>query len=380
MHLLPTHSSLEINPMASADTARETGPRSPFSASIVSRAADLSLDKRHDFVDRLRDPLQRFAPDVTLTLVTLMREAASSYPSVIHWPWVVWCEPGQPIQTPDPQRAHCVLLMPAFTNTGWELHAALASELGAGQATLPAHLPPYCRYDCRSHDIFDVIMQTLQRADPERRFLSSRDLSELASPPGLPLRRALAQWLETLPTIRRPVPCRPQAAMLALQARPNDQGHWDGTIAHPSPLGVSLPPPGLFSLGDDMPMGPWSGWQMPSQPNMQGQRAQAMQGPASLRFNGLTIDLVKQEVLVGTRPVALTNTEYSILLTLAQMPGRGVSRQALKGLLTGCKLALGERAVDQHIVRIRRKLMEANPDHDWIGTHRGNGYVFVDRA
>ncbi len=366
--------------MASADTARETGPRSPFSASIVSRAADLSLDKRHDFVDRLRDPLQRFAPDVTLTLVTLMREAASSYPSVIHWPWVVWCEPGQPIQTPDPQRAHCVLVMPAFTNPGWELHAALASELGAGQATLPAHLPPYCRYDCRSHDIFDVIMQTLQRADPERRFLSSRDLSELASPPGLPLRRALAQWLETHPTVRRPVPCRPQAAMSARQARPNEQGLWDGTIVRPSPLRTSLPPPGLFSPGDDMPMGSGSGWQMPSQPNMQGHLGQAVQGPATLRFNGLTIDIVKQEVLIGTRPVALTNTEYSIFLTLAQTPGRAVSRQALKALCTGSQRVVGERAVDQHIVKIRRKLREANPDHDWIAMRRRNGYVFVDRA
>lgn len=365
--------------MASADTAREAGPHSPFRASIVSRAVDLSLDKRHDFVDRLQDPLQRFAPDVTLTLLTLMREAASSYPSAIRWPWVVWCEPGQPIQMLGADPAHCVLVMPAVTNTVWELHAVLASELGAGQATLPAHLPPSCRYGCRSHDIFDVIMQTLQRADPERRFLNSRDLSEPASPPGLPLRRALAQWLETLPTIRRPVPCYPQAALSALQARPNDLDHWDGAIARPSPLRVSLPPPGLFSLGDDMPMARWSGWQMPSLQNMQGLPAQAMQGPASLRFNGLTIDLIKQEVLLGTRPVALTNTEYNILLTLAQVPGQGVSRAALRGLLTGCKLVLGERAVDQHIVRIRRKLIEVHPYHDWIATDWRHGYAFVDR-
>ena len=75
-----------------------------------------------------------------------------------------------------------------------------------------------------------------------------------------------------------------------------------------------------------------------------------------LRFEGLVIDPVRRSVLRHDEEVALTGTEYELLLMLAREPGRVVSRDDILGRLRGHEVDLYSRAVDIVVSRLRRKL------------------------
>jgi two-component system phosphate regulon response regulator OmpR len=100
---------------------------------------------------------------------------------------------------------------------------------------------------------------------------------------------------------------------------------------------------------------------------------------AMLRFDGLTIDLLKREVIAQTRVVALTGVEYKLLAALARAPGQALSREALSEAVQPGSYKPLDRTVDVQVARLRRKLREASPGKDWIDTVRGEGYVFVPR-
>jgi DNA-binding response OmpR family regulator len=101
---------------------------------------------------------------------------------------------------------------------------------------------------------------------------------------------------------------------------------------------------------------------------------------AVLRFAGLSIDILKREVTVGDRAVALTSVEFKLLVSLARQPGVPLSRDALSEAVQAGGYQPQERTVDVQIARLRRKLREASPGADWIDTVRGEGYVFVPRG
>ncbi|SEL58282.1 DNA-binding response regulator, OmpR family, contains REC and winged-helix (wHTH) domain [Roseateles sp. YR242] len=103
------------------------------------------------------------------------------------------------------------------------------------------------------------------------------------------------------------------------------------------------------------------------------------QGSTQLRFDSLTIDLLKREVLAGSQSVALTGVEYKLLVTLARAPGQALDREALSEAVQSGSYRPLDRTVDVQIARLRRKLAEAAPGRDWIDTVRGEGYVFVAR-
>ena len=75
-----------------------------------------------------------------------------------------------------------------------------------------------------------------------------------------------------------------------------------------------------------------------------------------LRFEGLGIDPVQRSVLRHDEEVALTGTEYELLLMLAREPGRVFSRDDILGRLRGHEVDLYSRAVDIVVSRLRRKL------------------------
>ncbi len=102
-------------------------------------------------------------------------------------------------------------------------------------------------------------------------------------------------------------------------------------------------------------------------------------GSTQLRFDGLTIDLLKREVLAGSSAVSLTSVEYKLLLALARSAGRALGREALSEAVQSGSYRPLDRTVDVQVARLRRKLAEAAPGRDWIDTVRGEGYVFVAR-
>jgi len=105
-------------------------------------------------------------------------------------------------------------------------------------------------------------------------------------------------------------------------------------------------------------------------------RAEAPQ----LRFDGLTIDLLKREVRVGSAAIALTSVEYKLLTALARTPGQPLTREQLSDAVQSGGYKPLDRTVDVQVARLRRKLAEAAPGSEWIDTIRGEGYVFVPRG
>jgi DNA-binding response OmpR family regulator len=101
---------------------------------------------------------------------------------------------------------------------------------------------------------------------------------------------------------------------------------------------------------------------------------------AHLRFQGLTIDMMRREVAADTRVVALTSVEYKLLVALARAPGKAQSREQLSQAVQSGSYMPQDRTVDVQVARLRRKLREASPGSDWIDTVRAEGYVFVPRG
>jgi DNA-binding response OmpR family regulator len=97
-----------------------------------------------------------------------------------------------------------------------------------------------------------------------------------------------------------------------------------------------------------------------------------------VRFEGWTVEPTKRRV---TGPdgveVALTTGEFDLLLAFISHPGRVLDRDRLMELVKGREWATYDRAIDQQVARLRRKI-EADPARpSLIRSVRGVGYLFA---
>ena len=97
-------------------------------------------------------------------------------------------------------------------------------------------------------------------------------------------------------------------------------------------------------------------------------------------FGRLAIHLIRREVLVDGRAIALTSTEFRLLVELARQPGEVVSREQLSDAVNAGSYRPLDRTVDVQVGRLRRRLAAVAPGQDWIETVRGEGYAFVPRG
>jgi len=93
---------------------------------------------------------------------------------------------------------------------------------------------------------------------------------------------------------------------------------------------------------------------------------------------GITVDTGSREAWVDGKPVELTGLEIDLLVALLRRAGRVVPRSALLELAGRNDVTVGERAVDVHISRLRKKLGDDPPTR--IRTVRGVGYVLARAA
>ena len=89
----------------------------------------------------------------------------------------------------------------------------------------------------------------------------------------------------------------------------------------------------------------------------------------------LKINLSTYEVFVHGVRVNLTPTEFKILATLAEKPGRVYSRLQLMNIAMGEAFVNYERSIDTHVSNLRRKLTELGSSAA-IQTVYGIGYRF----
>jgi len=97
-----------------------------------------------------------------------------------------------------------------------------------------------------------------------------------------------------------------------------------------------------------------------------------------LSASGITVDTGSREAWVDGKPVELTGLEIDLLVALLRRAGRVVPRAALLELAGRADITVGERAVDVHISRLRKKLGDDPPTR--IRTVRGVGYVLARAA
>jgi DNA-binding response OmpR family regulator len=92
----------------------------------------------------------------------------------------------------------------------------------------------------------------------------------------------------------------------------------------------------------------------------------------------VSLDLDKRQASVGGRHVELTPTEFDLLATLVENPGRVFSRLQLLDRIQGYAYDGYERTIDAHVKNLRQKI-EDDPKHpDYILTVYGLGYKFAE--
>jgi len=91
-----------------------------------------------------------------------------------------------------------------------------------------------------------------------------------------------------------------------------------------------------------------------------------------LVFADLTIDTNKHKVYIGDKKIDLTKKEFKILLFLSSKPERVFTREEIYNRVWESNTIVGERTLDVHIRKIRKKLQK-----EYIKTIKGVGYSFV---
>ena len=94
---------------------------------------------------------------------------------------------------------------------------------------------------------------------------------------------------------------------------------------------------------------------------------------APLKHGRLMLDPDGWQASWAGVPVALTVTEFGILRTLATMPSKVFSRDALIDRLHGPGFAITDRTIDSHVRNVRGKFAQLGAE-DVIETRAGIGY------
>jgi len=88
----------------------------------------------------------------------------------------------------------------------------------------------------------------------------------------------------------------------------------------------------------------------------------------------LAVDEAAQRVLAHGRPLDLTPTEFHLLAAMVRRPGQVLARARLLDLAAQDNLDTGDRTVDSHVKKLRRKLAAVLPGQDIIASVSGLGY------
>jgi DNA-binding response OmpR family regulator len=93
-----------------------------------------------------------------------------------------------------------------------------------------------------------------------------------------------------------------------------------------------------------------------------------------IRLGELTINRQSHRVMVGGQAVMLTPSEFALLATLLESPGRVFSRELLLERLQGHDYEGIERTIDVHIRNLRKKIEPDPTQPYYIRTVFGIGY------
>ena len=96
-----------------------------------------------------------------------------------------------------------------------------------------------------------------------------------------------------------------------------------------------------------------------------------------INFEGLTVNKIKQEVLLDGQPINLSTAEMEALMLFVDNANAPLSRDFLVENLRGIEWQTCDRSVDVLVSRLRNKLGETPSKSRFIKTVHGIGYRFV---
>ncbi len=99
-----------------------------------------------------------------------------------------------------------------------------------------------------------------------------------------------------------------------------------------------------------------------------------------LSAGGIVAEIAARQAWVEGKEVELTGIEFDILIALLRRAGRVVPRHALLEQAGRDDATVGERTVDVHISKLRKKLGDDPRTPRRIRTVRGVGYVLTDES
>lgn len=130
---------------------------------------------------------------------------------------------------------------------------------------------------------------------------------------------------------------------------------------------------GLNTGADDYVVKPYAVSELIARVRAALRRARPASVGQTLSFRDITLDSERHKVSRGGKPIHLGPTEYRLLCTLIEKPGRVWSRDQLLDFVWGRDKDVDIRTVDVHIGRLRKALMKTGK-RDPIRTVRGAGY------
>lgn len=131
---------------------------------------------------------------------------------------------------------------------------------------------------------------------------------------------------------------------------------------------------GLETGADDYMVKPFSVSELMARIRTQLRRTRPATVGERLEFGDIILDTETHKVTRGGNPLQLGPTEYRLLSTLMEKPGRVWSREQLLDRVWGRDIYVDTRTVDVHIGRLRKTLCQSG-GQDPLRTVRGAGYA-----
>lgn len=131
---------------------------------------------------------------------------------------------------------------------------------------------------------------------------------------------------------------------------------------------------GLETGADDYVVKPYSVIELMARVRTQLRRVRPASVGEQLSFEDITLDAETHRVMRNDKELKLGPTEFRLLSTFMEKPGRVWSREQLLDRVWGRDIYVDTRTVDVHIGRLRKALCAQGGD-DPLRTVRGAGYA-----